>query len=99
MLLYCLGEEAEAVLTSTNNTEDKGRTYDSVMSKFDEFFQVWKNESARFNHRVQQEGETIEQYIMQLYQLMENFEYGAKTDEMIRDRLVVGIKDSRLQNA
>ena len=98
-LLYCLGKEAEAVLTSTNITEADKQVYDSVMTKFDEFFQVRRNiifERARFNRRAQLQGETVEQYIMELYQLSENCEYGEKTDEMIRDRLVVGISNSKL---
>ena len=39
-LLYCLGETADDVLTSTNiSTEDREK-YDAVMAKFDEFFKV-----------------------------------------------------------
>jgi len=54
--LYCLGEEAEAVLTLTNTTEDDCKDYDLVLAKFDEFFQVCKNvisERVRFNRRNQ----------------------------------------------
>jgi len=42
-LLYCLGEDAEAVLSSTNVTSDDRMDYDRVLAKFDEFFQVRKN--------------------------------------------------------
>ena len=65
-LLYCLGEEADDVLSSTNITETQRRRYSDVLSKFDSFFHVTKNvifERARFNRRVQQEGESVEQYI------------------------------------
>ena len=42
-LLYCLGEEAEDVLRSTNISEvDRGR-YAQVLNKTDEFFKVQKN--------------------------------------------------------
>ena len=42
-LLYCLGEEAEDVLTSTNISEtDRGR-YAQVLGKMDDFFKVQKN--------------------------------------------------------
>jgi hypothetical protein len=70
-----------------------------VVSKFDEFFKVRRNvifERARFNGRSQHEGETAEQYIMELYTLAEHCEYGDLKDEMIRDRLVVGIRDAAL---
>ena len=98
-LLYCLGEEAEAVLTSTNATAEDRKVYDIIIGKFDEFFKIRKNvifERARFNRRNQQDGETAEQYIMELYKLAENCNYGALFDEMIRDRLVVGIADQTL---
>ena len=98
-LLYCLGEQAEAVLTSTNATADERAVYATVLSKFDEFFKVRKNvifERARFNRRNQHEGESAEDYIVALYDLAENCEYGALQSEMIRDRLVVGIRDGAL---
>jgi len=51
-LLYCLGEEADDVLISTNISEEDRKVYNSVMAKFDEFFKVQKNvifERAKFN--------------------------------------------------
>ena len=98
-LLYCLGEQAEAVLSSTNASEEELKDYDAVVKKLDEFFKVRKNtifERARFNRRNQHEGESAEHYIMALYDLAANCEYGAMESEMIRDRLVVGIRDSAL---
>ena len=96
-LLSCLGEEADSVLTSTNATEDDRKDYDKVLKLFDDFFQVRRNiifERARFNRRNQLPGESSEQYIMSLYTLAANCNYGAFEHEMIRDRLVVGIRDT-----
>ena len=98
-LLYCVGEEAEAVLTSTNATEEDREVYDTVVAKFDAFFKVRRNvifERAKFNRRSQLAGEPAEQFIMELYTLAEHCNYGDMTDEMIRDRLVVGIQDAAL---
>ena len=98
-LLYCMGEEAESVLDSTNMTEDERKQFKTVLQKFDEFFKVRKNvifERARFIWRSQQEGETAEQFIMELHKLTEDCDYGDKTKEMIHDRLVVGIRNSQL---
>ena len=39
-LLYCLGEEAEDVLNSTNITADKKKVYNEVVNAFDEYFQI-----------------------------------------------------------
>ena len=95
-LLYCMGEEGDAVLTSTNITEDEQKSYVNVMRKFDEFFKIRRNEiyeRAKFNRRDQVESESAEQYIMSLYELVETCEYGMLKEEMLRDRIVVGIRD------
>ena len=46
-------------------SEDNRKVYDSVLSKFDEFFKVRKNtifERARFNRRNQLAGESVKHY-------------------------------------
>ena len=99
MLLYCIGPEAESVLDSTNITTSQRKKYDSVVAKLDSFFQVRKNtifERAKFNRRCQGEDETAEQFITALFALAENCNYGDLRDELIRDRLVVGIRDTAL---
>ena len=90
-LLYCLGEEADDVLTSTNISEANRKVYDSVMAKLDEFFKVRKNtifEQAKFNRRNQLAGQTAEQYITALYSLIE---YSDLKKDRLPDRIVVGI--------
>ena len=70
-----------------------------VLLQFDKFFKVQRNvifERAVFNRRNQQQGEFVEQYIIELYKLAETCEYGTMTPELIHDRLIVGILDSEL---
>ena len=96
-LLYCLGEEAESVLTLTNATVEDRANYNQVIGKLDVFFNVCRNvifKRARFNCRNQLQGETAEEYIMALYKLAMNCDYGALESEMIHDQLVVGIRDT-----
>ena len=98
-LLYCLGDDAEDVLLSSEISDEDRKDYAKVVSTFDGYFQVRKNvifERARFNRRSQRDGENAEEYIAALYSLAENCQYGALKEEMIRDRLVVGIRDSAL---
>ena len=98
-LLYCLGEEADCILTSTSISEDDRKKYEKVLEKFDSYFSVRRNvifERARFNRRCQKEGESAEQYITELYNLIEFCAYGELKEEMLRDRLVVGIRNSQL---
>ena len=94
-LLYCMGEEFEALLDSMNVNDEEKQDYAVVLVQFDDFFNVRRNiifECARFNCRSQQEGETADEFIMELYKLIEDCNYGGLQDEVIRDRLVVGIR-------
>ena len=49
-LMYCLGEGAEDVLSSTNISEADRKKYSAVLSKFDGFFQVRKNVIFEHTH-------------------------------------------------
>ena len=53
-------------------------------------------ERAQFYLRCQGEGESIEQFITSLYSLAELCEFGALKDELIRDRIVISIRDKAL---
>ena len=94
-----MGEEADTILLSVNITEEERGVYETVVQKFDDFFQLRRNiifERSRFNRRNQLEGESSEQYISELYCLVDNCNYGNLKDELLRDRLVVGIRDQEL---
>ena len=100
-LLYCLGKEADSVLTSMNATAEDRSDYDKVMELLDGYFQVRRNvifERARFNRWSQLPGESAEEYIMELYSLAANCSYGPMEQELIRDRLVVGIRNQALED-
>ena len=71
----------------------------TMQKQYDDFFQVRKNvifERARFNRRCQGETESAEQFITSLYNLAQNCAYGDLREQMIRDRIVVGIRDNSL---
>ena len=96
-LLFMLQSPVAVIITSP--VAAKEQQSETVLDKFDSFFRVRRNviyECARFNRRNQLENETAEQYIMELYRLAERCDYGALRDEMIRDRLLVGIRDTAL---
>ena len=98
-LLYLLGEEAEDILTSTNISEEDRKNYASVLGKFNGFFKIRKNviiERAKFNKRSQLPDEPAEQFIASLYNLASDCNFGELKNELIRDRIVVGIRDTSL---
>ncbi|UYV62041.1 K02A2.6-like, partial [Cordylochernes scorpioides] len=53
-------------------------------------------ERAQFNRRYQQDREAVEEYIRVLHKMAENCNYGSLKEEMIRDRIVVGVKNLQL---
>ena len=98
-LIYCMGNEADDILRSFQMSEEDKQKYAKVKDKFDAHFDKCKNtifERAKFNRRKQDEGESVDDFITSLYGLVEHCNYGALKGEMIRDRLVVGVRDASL---
>ena len=98
-LVYSLGDKAEDVLASFNLKKEELARYDTVKGKFESYFVKRRNtiyERARFNSRAQADNESVDEFIADLYRLAENCEYGTLHDELVRDRIVVGIKDGKL---
>ena len=98
-LLYSMGDEANDILRSFKLSSDELKKYDTVQAKFDQHFVKKRNvifERAKFNMRKQEEGEPVDAFVTDLYALAEHCSFGALHDEMIRDRLVVGLLSARL---
>ncbi|GBO20528.1 Uncharacterized protein K02A2.6 [Araneus ventricosus] len=98
-LLYIMGEQAEDIFSSFGLSETEQDDFDIVLKKFNDHFVVKKNtifECAQFNKRVQLDGESVNTFITALYTLSEHCEYGVLHDELIRDRIVIGIRDKNL---
>ena len=53
-------------------------------------------EHAKFNKCSQQPGKPVEQFVASLYNLAVDYNFGELKDELIRDRIVVGIRDASL---
>ena len=98
-LIYSMGDEADDILSSFRLSEEHSKTFEVVKARFESFFVKKRNviyERARFNLRRQEDGESVASFINDLYALAEHCGYGELHDEMIRDRLVVGILDKKL---
>jgi len=98
-LIYSMGDAADDILRSFHLSEADSKKYNKVKSEFEAHFVQKRNviyERARFNLRRQEEGETVDAFVTALYALAEHCEYGELHDQMIRDRIVVGIHDSSL---
>ncbi|KAJ8969761.1 hypothetical protein NQ314_001598 [Rhamnusium bicolor] len=94
-----MGNEVDKIFYNSNRKQEGFPTYDDLKAFFDSIYTKKTNviyERAKFNQRDQREGETAEEYITELLKLVRNCKYGELSEELIRDRLVVGIKDRDL---
>ncbi|UYV61070.1 K02A2.6-like, partial [Cordylochernes scorpioides] len=99
MLVYCMGDNADDILLSCKIASDQLENYDKVIECFESHFIPRRNiiyERARFNQRCQQEGEKVNEFITALHSLAEHCNFEMLHDELIRDRIVVGVRDRAL---
>ena len=93
-----MSEEADDIMVSFGLTADDVKQYELVKNRFESHFIVKRKiifDRANFNLRSQQEGESVETFITDLHCLAEHCEFGALKDELVRDRIVVGLKDKK----
>ena len=99
MLLYCMGDRADDILQSFKYAEGEREDYATVKKKLDDYFIPQRNviyERALFNSRKQEPGEPVEEFITALHTLVEYCDYGDLRDQMVRDRIVVGLANAKL---
>ena len=98
-LIYCMGDKADDILQSFQLSAEDEKKYEVVCQKFNGHFVAHKNviyKRAKFNSQNQEPDEPVEAFITSLYTLAEHCGFEALHDEMIRDRIVVGIQDRKL---
>jgi hypothetical protein len=97
MLLHLIGEDALGVFDTFEFASDEDKEKASeILKKFDEYDCNPKRnltvERHIFNSRMQQPGESFDQYVTDLRLKVKTCEYGTMADEMIKDRIVVGVQ-------
>lgn len=73
-LIYCLGEEAEDIVTASRLTDVEKKSYKKVIELFSNVFIGKRNvifERAKFNSCIQREGEPFESFLTNLHKLAE----------------------------
>ena len=94
-----MGDKADDVLNSFGLSAEERKVYKTVKEKFDDYFEPQRNvifERAKFNQQKQLPGETVDDFITELHCLADRCSYGELRNEMIRDRIVVGLLDEAL---
>ena len=101
IFLVSVGAKTYKLIRSLVAPEDpKEKSYADMAKLVQEHFKPKPSvivERFKFNTRGQQQGETISVFLAELRRLSENCEFGATLDEMLRDRLVCGASDDKIQ--
>ena len=96
-LVYAMGEDANEILRSFQLGE-ADQTYDAVKARFATHF-VGRTDVIfilDLTSEFKKTKESVIDFIESLYQLAETCQFGALKDELIRDRIVVGIRNAAL---
>ena len=95
IMIYCIGDEADAIFKSFTFAERDEKKYAKVKEKFDQHFIIKRNvifERAKFNMRLKQEPrEPVVAFKTDLYCLFEHCEFGrfAQSDETFNYGMVI----------
>ncbi|KAF4531609.1 hypothetical protein B566_EDAN017854 [Ephemera danica] len=97
-LLYEMGKAADQAMRTF---DPQPATLEATLEAFRKYFRPSHNvifSRTMFTNRKQGELETAEAFIRGVYDLAEDCDYGTMKEDMIRDRLIAGMKDHRLSN-
>ncbi|XP_063049093.1 uncharacterized protein K02A2.6-like [Engraulis encrasicolus] len=76
------------------------KTYDQIVTLMKDHFDPKPSEIVqryKFDSRVRQPSETVSAYVAELRRLAHDCNFGTTLQQMLRDRLVCGINDDRIQ--
>ncbi|XP_044766427.1 uncharacterized protein LOC123322548 [Coccinella septempunctata] len=91
----------QATKAESESEEYKAALLLNCIEKFEAYFIPSVNvtyERYIFFTRDMEESETVDEYVTQLKQLSKNCEFEKLTDSLIKDRLVLGIKDKNVKD-
>ena len=102
ILLSCSGAATYDLLKNLLQPDSPNdKTYDELVKIFSDYFNPKPSTSVhrfKFNTRVRETGESVASFVAALKSLVDYCDYGTKLDEMVRDRIVCGINNSRIES-
>ena len=104
-MLLLMGRDCVPIydqFTFSTTVETQKKTLENVIKMFDDHFEPVKNiiyERVKFNNIKQESNQSIHQFIVAVQTQAGNCDYGEPiVNELIRDRIVVGVRDSSLRD-
>jgi len=96
-LKAALGPDSRNTIKHLNLSEDNLKKVKPILDALGTYYKPKLNvvyERYKFNTLVQGPEDSIETYVRKLRELAQNCSFGALKEELLRDRLVLGCKDS-----
>jgi transposase InsO family protein len=96
-LLSAVGRDCYRVYENLALTEEERKTTKTIIKALDEYFEPKRNtiyERFVFNSAKQEDGEKVDEYVNRLRQLASTCDFKDLSDELVRDRIVLGISDN-----
>ncbi|KAL6480987.1 hypothetical protein MHYP_G00090670 [Metynnis hypsauchen] len=101
VLLSVVGATTYSLLRNLVSPElPKAKTYDQLIAELKKHFNPTPSEIVqrfKFNSRIRKSGESIAEFVAELRKLALHCDYKDALSEMLRDRLVCGVNDDRMQ--
>ena len=97
-LLSVIGKECYQVYMHLPMTEAERKDYKIILKKLSDYFEPKKNtiyERYVFNSTVQEPNDSFDAFVNRLRKNASSCNYGNLCDEMIRDRIVIGLQDNQ----
>lgn len=100
-MLMLMGPESVPIYEQfVFNDSDCKKTLSNTITLFSDYFEPVKNviyERAVFNEMKQAQGQPIHAFIVAVQAQAKNCDYGVMCDQLVRDRIVVGVRDDKLR--
>ncbi|KAK3733980.1 hypothetical protein QZH41_001130 [Actinostola sp. cb2023] len=102
ILLSVIGPSAYKILRNLTSPEKANeKPYEEIITLLRNHFAPKPSQTVqrfKFHSRVRSQGEKISDFIADLRKLAEGCDFGESLNDMLRDRLVCGIADDKIQN-
>ena len=98
-LMLWVGEKGRRIFSTWDMTEAQQKVLQEYYDRFQAYVQPKSNPIfARYklHSKIQEPGETVQQFVTALKLLVKDCEYGQAEDDIVRDRIMFGTKSARL---
>ena len=100
ILLHCIGKQCKEIYDTFEFAEGEGMQFNGIIEKFDNHFKPRKNLTyMRFSFFTsrQEEQDKFDEFYTKLRKLSEDCEFNQLRDSLIKDMIIIGIRDKKLQ--